>query len=103
MVTDSDVLFSGPVMVGLGLLVLIELGLMVWGVVDWAKRPADQVRGNRIAWLLVILLVNIVGPILYLTVGRLPRISDVVTTGSAESMKAAAESVYGSSRDDVIS
>lgn len=103
MVTDSDVLFSAPVVVGLAVLVLIELGLMIWGVVDWAKRPADRVRGNRIVWLLVILLVNIIGPILYLTVGRLPQVSDVVTTGSSESMQAAAESVYGSGRDDAAS
>ena len=100
--TDVDVL-PGWVMVGLGLLVVIELGLMIWGVVDWARRPADQIRGNRILWLLVILLVNIIGPILYLTLGRLQQVSDVVTTGSPEAMQAAADSVYGSSRDDVIS
>jgi hypothetical protein len=103
MMTNTDVLFTGPVMAGLGVLLVIELGLMIWGVVDWSKRPAELIRGNRILWLLVILLLNIVGPILYLTVGRLPAVSDVVTTGSTESMQAAADSLYGSSREDIIS
>lgn len=50
-------------------LVLIEVGLMVWGVVDLVKR--DRVRGgNKLIWAIVIVFVSIIGPVLYLAWGR---------------------------------
>jgi len=50
-------------------LALIELGLMVWALVDVSRR--GHVRGNnKIIWILVIVLVNIIGPILYFILGR---------------------------------
>ena len=93
-----------PVLVGLGVLVLVEFGLMVWGVLDWVKRPAEQVRGNRLVWLLVIVLVNIVGPVLYLTVGRRPRPAEDAMVSTAEgATSAAADALYGSRDDSVVS
>jgi hypothetical protein len=48
---------------------LIEVGLLVWAVVDVARR--ERVRGgNKVVWILVIVLVNIIGPIIYLIFGR---------------------------------
>ena len=50
-------------------LALIELALAVVGLVDWARRRAF--RGlPRWGWFLVILFVGIVGPTVYLTLGR---------------------------------
>ena len=50
-------------------LALIELVLAVVALVDWARRRAF--RGlPRWGWLAVILFVEIVGPTLYLTLGR---------------------------------
>ncbi len=47
----------------------IQLGLMIWALVDLVKR--EHVKGgNKVVWGLVILLVNFVGPILYLVWGR---------------------------------
>ncbi len=49
----------------------VELGLLIWALVDLARRPAAQVTGgNRLLWLLLCLLVQVLGPILYLAVGR---------------------------------
>lgn len=50
-------------------LAAIQLGLMVWAFVDLSRRR--HVRGgSRLLWVFIILLVNIVGPIVYLVWGR---------------------------------
>ena len=47
---------------------LIQIGLMLTAVVDLLRH--ERTRGPKWAWLLVILLVNIVGPIIYFLAGR---------------------------------
>ena len=49
-------------------IILLELGLMVFALIDLSKRTAT--RGPRWAWILVIVLVNLIGPIAYLLFGR---------------------------------
>jgi len=50
-------------------LVAIQVGLMVWALVDLARR--DVVKGGRkLPWAIVIVVVSIIGPIAYLLVGR---------------------------------
>lgn len=93
-----------PVLGGLGVLVVIEFGLMIWAVLDWAKRPAELVRGNRILWLLIIAFVNIIGPIIYLTVARLPEpIEDAGVLGSPEAARSATDALYGPTDESIIS
>jgi hypothetical protein len=48
--------------------VLIELGLLVTALVDLIRRP--QTRGPKWVWVLVIVLINFIGPIIYFVVGR---------------------------------
>jgi len=55
-------------------LIVIELVLVVIALVDLIKRP--QVRGNKLVWVLVIVFVEIIGPILYLALGRKERVVD---------------------------
>ena len=51
-------------------LVLIEVGLVVFSLID-LFRPERQVVGdNKLIWALVIVLVGTIGPIVYLLVGR---------------------------------
>jgi ABC-2 type transport system ATP-binding protein len=51
-------------------LAILQIGLIVWALWD-LTRPGRRVRGDsKILWALVILLVNLVGPILYLVAGR---------------------------------
>jgi hypothetical protein len=51
-------------------LVLLDLGMVIYCVVD-LYRPTRRVRGgNKLPWLLVILLVSTLGWIIYLLVGR---------------------------------
>lgn len=47
---------------------IIQLGLIVAALVDLSRR--QHTRGPKWAWLLVILLVNFIGPIVYLVAGR---------------------------------
>ena len=50
-------------------LAVIELGLMVFALVDLVRR--DVVKGGRkLPWGIVIVIFGIIGPIVYLLIGR---------------------------------
>jgi hypothetical protein len=49
-------------------LILLQVVLMVVALVDLLRR--ERTRGPKWAWALLILLVNLVGPVLYLLLGR---------------------------------
>jgi hypothetical protein len=50
-------------------LVLIQIGLMVFALVDLVRRP--KVKGdNKWVWGVVIVVVGIIGSIIYLVLGR---------------------------------
>ena len=50
-------------------LIVLEIGLLVFALVDVVKRK--RVTGdNKIVWILIIVLVNVIGPIIYLAIGR---------------------------------
>ena len=52
-------------------LVLIELGLVIFALVDLARRDPRAVKGGKKwPWILIILLVSTIGPIIYLVAGR---------------------------------
>ena len=60
---------SKPQQRGVGLLGLIQFGLLVFALQDWFRRPDKQIRGRKKLWFPV-LFVNFIGPIAYLAVGR---------------------------------
>jgi len=50
--------------------VVIQLGLLIWGLYD-LTRPERRVKGDsKVVWGLIIIFVNLIGPILYFLVGR---------------------------------
>jgi hypothetical protein len=49
-------------------LFVIQLGLIVFALVDLNRRPVT--RGPKWVWVLVIIFVNIIGPIVYFVIGR---------------------------------
>jgi ABC-2 type transport system ATP-binding protein len=51
-------------------LLVLQLGLMVFAVVDLLRDDRRVRGGNKGVWALVIVLVNLVGPIIYFLVGR---------------------------------
>ncbi len=51
-------------------LVLIEIGLMIWGLYD-LTRAERKVRGSsKVLWALVIILIGFIGPAVYFLFGR---------------------------------
>ncbi len=63
-------LTSGQIIALLVPIFVIQLGLMIAALVD-LERSERRVRGgSKIVWALVIVLVNIIGPILYFVAGR---------------------------------
>lgn len=49
-------------------ILLLQLGLIVVALVDLARRR--ETNGPKWVWVLVILLINFIGPIAYFLVGR---------------------------------
>ncbi len=49
--------------------ILVQLGLMAFALWDWAHRQRFRYL-TRWVWLVIIVLVNIVGPLGYLLLGR---------------------------------
>lgn len=47
---------------------IIQFILMIVALIDWVK--IKNTRGPKIMWLFIIFLANIIGPILYFTIGR---------------------------------
>ncbi len=51
-------------------IVVIQVGLLIAALVD-LSREARRVRGgNKIVWAVVIVFVNLIGPIVYFVAGR---------------------------------
>jgi hypothetical protein len=48
--------------------ILIQLGLMVFALIDLARRPTAN--GPRWLWAIIIIVINIIGPIAYFLIGR---------------------------------
>jgi drug/metabolite transporter (DMT)-like permease len=48
--------------------ILIELALLIAALVDLIRR--EKTRGPKWVWVLVIVLINFIGPIIYFVAGR---------------------------------
>ena len=51
-------------------LIVIQLGLMIVALVDLEKDERRVRGGSKVVWALIIIFVNILGPILYFVAGR---------------------------------
>jgi hypothetical protein len=51
-------------------IVIIQLGLMIAALYDLEQEDRRVRGGSKLIWALVIVFVNIIGPIVYLVVGR---------------------------------
>jgi hypothetical protein len=51
-------------------LIILELLMKIIALNDLARRPPDQVKGPRLLWIFLILLVSMLGWVIYLVWGR---------------------------------
>lgn len=49
-------------------ILLLQLGLMIAALIDLAKR--ERTRGPKWMWVIIIILGELIGPIVYFVVGR---------------------------------
>jgi hypothetical protein len=70
MASLSGINLSSSVVLILLPLALIELGLVVFSLVDLFKPERRVIGDNKLVWALVIILVGTIGPIVYLLAGR---------------------------------
>ena len=61
--TEQILLLLAPV-------VIIQIGLMIAALIDLEKEERRVRGGRKVVWALIVIFVNIFGPILYFTVGR---------------------------------
>ncbi len=78
---------TSPALVALlAVVVVVELGLLAWALVDLYRRPAAQINGgSKIPWLILCLLLQVIGPVLYLAVGRerSAKVAEIPSLGAA--------------------
>ena len=94
---DADL--SGGVVVAIIVVGLAILALDVFCIVDIVRRPA-VLGGHKWVWTLVVLVFNLLGPLVYLAVGRAPapateRAPDAAEAAPGARAVAAAELLYG--------
>jgi hypothetical protein len=68
--SQSGIHLSSSLVLILLPLVLIEVGLVVFSLVDLFKPERRVIGDNKLVWALVIVLVGTIGPIVYLLAGR---------------------------------
>jgi len=49
-------------------ILLLQLALIIVALIDLARR--ERTRGPKWAWVLIIVLINFIGPIVYFIIGR---------------------------------
>ena len=49
-------------------LVVIQVGLMIAALIDLVKR--EKTKGPKWVWILIVVFVNMIGPIIYFVIGR---------------------------------
>jgi len=60
-----------PVLVLLGVLIVVQIALEVWALIVLFKTPDDRLMlGKKWPWVLIILLVNMIGAVIFLAAGR---------------------------------
>ncbi len=84
-------------LVAIGALIIVQLSLQVFAIVDLVKRSADGLTLPKWVWVAIIVLGEILGPIIYLVAGRKPAASaDASSRGATrERAENAADALYG--------
>lgn len=95
---------SRPALIVLGAFAVVQVGLDMVALVDLYRRPRAHVAlGNKWIWVLIILLVNLLGAILYFAIGRTPAAPAEVAGREGrppDQVEKIVDSLYGTRRPD---
>ena len=97
-ITSAFESMSTGLLVAIGALAVLELVLMVTALVSVLRRSQDELNGPKWLWILVVIFVNMIGPIVYFILGRKPEQVDVaVAQGEdrSEAVQSVADVLYG--------
>lgn len=64
--------FFGPFFLFVWIFAIAGIALWIWALVDCVQVPDDTMyqSGNKLIWVLIIVLAQVIGAILYLVIGR---------------------------------
>jgi hypothetical protein len=92
------------VLIGLGVLIVVQIVLDVIALVDLYRRPVGELTiRNKWIWVAIILVVSTIGAILYLAVGRkrtAPALDARPAVPAGARAADAADLLYGKRKDD---
>ena len=88
---------GGPVWILLGIAFAVQMLLLVVGFVVLVRTPTERVQfGRKWPWGLIMLCLNMIGPILFLVAGRRPApVADAPVAASSH-VASTVTSLYGS-------
>jgi len=69
---DKILALPMPALVAIGVLIVVQLTMQVLALIDAAKRPASGLTLPKWGWVVIIVLGEILGPIVYWVAGRKP-------------------------------
>jgi hypothetical protein len=87
-----------PVLIVVILVWLVQVSLLLWALIDIVRRPSEEVRGGtKWPWVLLVLFINLVGPVIYLAAGRVPAATPEEGAPSidADKTQRAVDTLYG--------
>jgi hypothetical protein len=84
-------------LVAIGVLVVVQLSLQVYAIVDLVRLPAERLTLPKWAWAAIVVLGEILGPIIYLVAGRkpAPAVEVAPSAPAATRAESAADALYG--------
>lgn len=86
------------VLVALGVAAVVQYAITIWALVDLWRTPVERVQtGKKWVWVLIILLVNLIGAIVYLAAGKKPALvaDDPAREGVSHRASGAVDVLYG--------
>lgn len=78
----------------LAILSAAQLALMVWAVIVLLRTPVQRLRLPQVVWIIIIVFVNVLGPIAFLLFGRKPVVVDIAPSAAKGSMADLVGKIY---------
>jgi hypothetical protein len=88
-------------LVAIGVLIVVQLSLQVFAIVDVVRHQAERLTLPKWGWVAIIVLGEILGPIIYFVAGRKPApVAEIASPVPAASRaETAADALYGARGD----